>query len=75
MAAGLRKGEIARAEAAASSRASTPGMMGMGRGGASQSKDKRRNSLGYIAPTIEEEEEFQPKPLAAMAGHRRRPGE
>lgn len=75
MAAGLRKGEIARAEAAASSRANTPGMMGMGRGGASQSKDKRRNSLGYIAPTIEEEEEFQPKPLAAMAGHRRRPGE
>ena len=61
MAAGLRKGEIARAEAAASSRANTPGMMGMGRGGA--------------APTIEEEEEFQPKPLAAMAGHRRRPGE
>lgn len=75
MAAGLRKGEIARAEAAASSRANTPGMMGMGRGGASQSKDKRRNSLGYIAPTIEEEEEFQPKPLAAMAGHRRCPGE
>lgn len=75
MAAGLRKGEIARAEAAAPSRANTPGMMGMGRGGASQSKDKRRNSLGYIAPTIEEEEEFQPKPLAAMAGHRRRPGE
>ncbi len=75
MAAGLRKGEIARAEAAASSCANTPGMMGMGRGGASQSKDKRRNSLGYIAPTIEEEEEFQPKPLAAMAGHRRRPGE
>lgn len=75
MAAGLRKGEIARAEAAASSRANTPGMMGMGRGGASQSKDKRRNSLGYIAPTIEEEEEFQPKPLAAMSGHRRRPGE
>lgn len=75
MAAGLRKGEIARAEAAASSRANTPGMMGMGRGGASQSKNKRRNSLGYIAPTIEEEEEFQPKPLAAMAGHRRRPGE
>lgn len=75
MAAGLRKGEIARAEAAASSRANTPGMMGMGRGGASQSKDKRRNSLGYIAPTIEEEEGFQPKPLAAMAGHRRRPGE
>lgn len=75
MAAGLRKGEITRAEAAASSRANTPGMMGMGRGGASQSKDKRRNSLGYIAPTIEEEEEFQPKPLAAMAGHRRRPGE
>ena len=75
MAAGLRKGEIARAEAAASSRANTPGMMGMGRGGASHSKDKRRNSLGYIAPTIEEEEEFQPKPLAAMAGHRRRPGE
>lgn len=75
MAAGLRKGEIARAEAAASSRANTPGMMGMGRGGASLSKDKRRNSLGYIAPTIEEEEEFQPKPLAAMAGHRRRPGE
>lgn len=75
MAAGLRKGEIARAEAVASSRANTPGMMGMGRGGASQSKDKRRNSLGYIAPTIEEEEEFQPKPLAAMAGHRRRPGE
>lgn len=75
MAAGLRKGEIARAEAAASSRANTPGMMGMGRGGASQSKDKRRNSLGYIAPIIEEEEEFQPKPLAAMAGHRRRPGE
>lgn len=75
MAAGLRKGEIARAEAAASSRANTPGMMGMGRGSASQSKDKRRNSLGYIAPTIEEEEEFQPKPLAAMAGHRRRPGE
>lgn len=75
MAAGLRKGEIARAEAAASSRANTPGMMGMGRGGASQSKDKRRNSLGYIAPTIEEEEEFQPKPLAAMAGHRRRPSE
>lgn len=75
MAAGLRKGEIARAEAAASSRANTPGMMGMGRGGASQSKDKRRNSLGYIAPAIEEEEEFQPKPLAAMAGHRRRPGE
>ena len=75
MAAGLRKGEIARAEAAASSRANTPGMMGMGRGGASQSKDRRRNSLGYIAPTIEEEEEFQPKPLAAMAGHRRRPGE
>ena len=34
MAAGLRKGEIARAEAAASSRANTPGMMGMGRGGA-----------------------------------------
>lgn len=75
MAAGLRKGEIARAEAAAPSRANTPGMMGMGRGSASQSKDKRRNSLGYIAPTIEEEEEFQPKPLAAMAGHRRRPGE
>lgn len=75
MAAGLRKGEIARAEAAAPSHANTPGMMGMGRGGASQSKDKRRNSLGYIAPTIEEEEEFQPKPLAAMAGHRRRPGE
>lgn len=46
MAAGLRKGEIARAEAAASSRANTPGMMGMGRGGASQSKDKRAQLLG-----------------------------
>ena len=46
-------------------------MMGMGRGGASQSKDKRRNSLGYIAPTIEEEEEFQPsrwRPWQVTAG-------
>jgi len=72
MAAGLRKGELARAaaaEAGASGRNATPGLMGAGRAGASDKKTKRRNTMGYIAPTIEEDEEFTPKPLAAMAGH------
>lgn len=50
-------------------------MMGAGRGGSSGSEGKRRNTMGYIAPKIEDDEEFVPKPLAAMAGRRKRPGE
>ncbi|MFR0589359.1 hypothetical protein ACLUWG_05005, partial [Bifidobacterium apri] len=72
MAAGLRKGELARAaaaEAGASGRNATPGMMGAANAGSQDKKTRRRNTMGYIAPTIEEDEEFTPKPLAAMAGH------
>lgn len=50
-------------------------MMGAGRGASSSKGDKRHNTLGYIAPTIEDDDGFIPKPLAAMAGHRKRSGE
>ncbi|MFR1605250.1 MAG: hypothetical protein ACLSUZ_00450 [Bifidobacterium pseudocatenulatum] len=71
MAAGLRKGEIARAEAAASSRANTPGMMGMGRGGASQSKDKRRNSWATLLRPLKRKKNSSPsrwRPWQVTAG-------
>lgn len=71
MAAGLRKGASAASAGGSSSRGTSPAMMGAGRGGTSSNGNKRRSTMGYIAPTIDEEEEFIPKPLAAMAGHRR----
>ncbi len=75
LAAGLRKGASASSAGGAASHAASPAMMGAGRGGSSGSEGKRRNTMGYIAPKIEDDEEFVPKPLAAMAGRRKRPGE
>ena len=75
MAAGLPRTGSASSAEAASTRGMTPAMMGAGRGASSSKGDKRHNTLGYIAPTIEDEDEFIPKPLAAMAGHRKRSGE
>ncbi|WP_428859164.1 hypothetical protein AB4920_06705 [Bifidobacterium dentium] len=75
MAAGLPKTGSASSAEAASTRGMTPAMMGAGRGASSSKGDKRHNTLGYIAPTIEDDDEFIPKPLAAMAGHRKRSGE
>lgn len=75
LAAGLRKGASASSAGGAASHGASPAMMGAGRGGSSGSKGKRRNTMGYIAPKIEDDEEFVPKPLAAMAGRRKRPGE
>lgn len=74
MAAGLRKSASAASAGGTASSGASPAMMGAGRGGASSNGSKRRNTMGYIAPTIDEEEEFIPKPLAAMAGHRRQRG-
>lgn len=71
LAAGLRKGASASSAGGAASHGASPAMMGAGRGGTSSNGNKRRSTMGYIAPTIDEEEEFIPKPLAAMAGHRR----
>lgn len=75
LAAGLRKGASASSAGGAASHGASPAMMGAGRGGSSGSEGKRRNTMGYIAPKIEDDEEFVPKPLAAMAGRRKRPGE
>lgn len=75
MAAGLPRTGSASSAEAASTRGMTPAMMGAGRGASSSKGDKRHNTLGYIAPTIEDDDEFIPKPLAAMAGHRKRSGE
>lgn len=74
LAAGLPTGAAGEAAAgsASGSRASTPGMMGGAQGAGSQEKKKgKRRGLGYVVPVIEEEEEFQPKPRAAMAGRRK----
>ena len=75
MAAGLPKAGAASSAGAASTRGATPAMMGAGRGASSSKGGQRRNTLGYIAPTIEDDDEFIPKPLAAMAGHRKHSGE
>lgn len=75
LAAGLRKGASTSSAGGAASHGASPAMMGAGRGGSSGSEGKRRNTMGYIAPKIEDDEEFVPKPLAAMAGRRKRPGE
>lgn len=75
MAAGLPRTGSASSAEAASTRGMTPAMMGAGRGASSSKGDKRHNTLGYIAPTIEDDDGFIPKPLAAMAGHRKRSGE
>lgn len=75
LAAGLRKGASASSAGGAASHGASPAMMGAGRGGSSGSEGKRRNTMGYIAPKIEDDEGFVPKPLAAMAGRRKRPGE
>ncbi|WP_137654837.1 hypothetical protein [Bifidobacterium moukalabense] len=75
MAAGLPKAGAASSAGAASTRGATPAMMGAGRGASSGKGGQRRNTLGYIAPTIEDDDEFIPKPLAAMAGHRKHSGE
>lgn len=77
MAAGLSSpngGASAGAASGAAARGGMPGMMG-GQGGASGNKKQARRGLGYIAPVLEDDEEFEAKPLAAMAGRRRRPDE
>ena len=75
MAAGLSSSSAASSAASgAGARTGAPGMMG-GQGGAGNGKKQKRRGLGYIAPTLEDDEQFEAKPLAAMAGRRKRPNE
>ncbi|MBW3081121.1 hypothetical protein [Bifidobacterium saguinibicoloris] len=76
MASGLQSANTAGASAAsgAGARTGAPGMMG-GQGGAGNGKKQKRRGLGYIAPVLEDDEEFEAKPLAAMAGRRKRSDE
>lgn len=74
LAAGLRSNGVAAGAAGANGRANPAMMGGMGTGG-NGGDGKKRQRLGYVAPVIEEEEEFAPMPIGNMAGHRRTAGE
>lgn len=74
LAAGLRSDSAAAGAAGANGRANPAMMGGMGAGG-NGGDGKKRQRLGYVAPVIEEEEEFAPMPIGNMAGHRRTDGE
>ncbi|PAU69714.1 hypothetical protein CGZ88_0896 [Bifidobacterium anseris] len=71
LAAGLRNNAAAAGAAGAAGRAN-PAMMGSGAGAGGAGGDKKkRQQLGYVAPVIEEDEEFSPTPIGNMAGRRR----
>ncbi|KFI63901.1 hypothetical protein [Bifidobacterium cuniculi] len=71
MAAGLPDSSATSPAAAkGATRGATPGMMGSQGAGANEKKGKRRG-MAYVLPDIEDMEEFEPKPRAAMAGHRK----
>ncbi|MBT1174549.1 hypothetical protein JS530_03325 [Bifidobacterium sp. LC6] len=75
MAAGLSSSSNGvSASSAAGARGGVPGMVG-GQGGAGDGRKGKRRGLGYIAPVLEDDEGFEAKPLAAMAGHRKRANE
>lgn len=71
LAAGLRNNAAAAGTAGANGRAN-PAMMGSGAGAGGAGGDKKKKQLlGYVAPVIEDDEEFSPTPIGNMAGHRR----
>lgn len=71
LAAGLRTNTAAASAAGANGRAN-PAMMGSGAGAGGAGGDKKKKQLlGYVAPVIEDDEEFSPTPIGNMAGHRR----
>lgn len=71
LAAGLRNNAAAVGTAGANGRAN-PAMMGSGAGAGGAGGDKKKKQLlGYVAPVIEDDEEFSPTPIGNMAGHRR----
>lgn len=71
LAAGLRTNAAAAGSVGANGRAN-PAMMGSGAGAGGAGGDKKKKQLlGYVAPVIEDDEEFSPTPIGNMAGHRR----
>ncbi|WP_289098128.1 hypothetical protein [uncultured Bifidobacterium sp.] len=71
LAAGLRNNAAAAGAAGVNGRAN-PAMMGSGAGAGGAGGDKKKKQLlGYVAPVIEDDEEFSPTPIGNMAGRRR----
>ncbi|WP_133088388.1 hypothetical protein [Bifidobacterium criceti] len=71
LAAGLQNNAAATNAATGANGRANPAMMGgTGAGGAGGDK-KKKQLLGYVAPVIEDDEEFSPTPIGNMAGHRR----
>lgn len=72
LAAGLQSNAAAASTAAGANGRANPAMMGSGAGAGGAGGDKKKKQLlGYVAPVIEDDEEFSPTPIGNMAGHRR----
>lgn len=70
LAAGLQQ-QTGSATASSVNGKSSPAMMsGAGAGAGGDSGKRKPRRLGYVAPTIEDDEEFEPTPLGNMAGRR-----
>ncbi|RYN12296.1 hypothetical protein PG2022B_1596 [Bifidobacterium animalis subsp. animalis] len=71
LAAGLRQQAAAGTASSVNGKSSPAMMSGAGAGAGGDSGKRKPRRLGYVAPTIEDDEEFEPTPLGNMAGRRR----
>lgn len=71
LAAGLQQQAGAGTASSVNGKSSPAMMSGAGAGAGGDSGKRKPRRLGYVAPTIEDDEEFEPTPLGNMAGRRR----
>lgn len=71
LAAGLHQQAAAGTASSVNGKSSPAMMSGAGAGAGGDSGKRKPRRLGYVAPTIEDDEEFEPTPLGNMAGRRR----
>lgn len=70
LAAGLQQQAGAGTASSVNGKSSPAMMSGAGAGAGGDSGKRKPRRLGYVAPTIEDDEEFEPTPLGNMAGRR-----
>lgn len=71
LAAGLQQQAGAGTASSVNGKSSPAMMSGAGTGAGGDSGKRKPRRLGYIAPAIEDDDEFEPTPLGNMAGRRR----
>lgn len=71
LAAGLQQQAGAGTASSVNGKTAPAMMSGAGAGAACDSGKRKPRRLGYIAPAIEDDDEFEPTPLGNMAGRRR----